>query len=123
MEGLNAKREWSTNPCHGAEFSLCPVLSSRAPRHTGIDHRPQPSLLTYRVVFSFSFGATVIYQHLFNRTDAGQAVRAAIIGAGDYATAIVIQARSIPRLDAPDTADATGSAVSPVTERQEFQGV
>ena len=47
----------------------------------------------------------MIYQHLFNRIDAGKAVRAAIIGAGDYATAIVTQARSIPRLDIAVVAD------------------
>lgn len=47
----------------------------------------------------------MIYQHLFERAETGKTVTAAIIGAGEYATAIVTQARSIPRLEVSMVAD------------------
>jgi len=48
----------------------------------------------------------MIHQQLFERAGSPPAVRAGIIGTGHYATAIVTQARAIPRLDVPVVADA-----------------
>ena len=40
-----------------------------------------------------------MYQHLFERAAAGRAVRAGVIGSGQYGTAVVTQAPAIPLLD------------------------
>ena len=67
----------------------------------------------------------MIYQHLFERAETGKTVTAAIIGAGEYATAIVTQARSIPRLEVSMVADvdlaaARGALASPGCADDEF---
>jgi len=47
----------------------------------------------------------MIYRPLFDRARPGRTVRAGVIGAGNYATAVVTQSASIPRLDVPAVAD------------------
>lgn len=47
----------------------------------------------------------MIYQHLFDRVSDPQVVRAGLVGAGEFGTPIVTQARQIPRLDVPVVAD------------------
>ena len=47
----------------------------------------------------------MIYRQLFDRLGKGQTVRAGIIGAGDFATAVVTQSAAIRRLDLPIVAD------------------
>ncbi len=47
----------------------------------------------------------MIYQHLFDRVQKPDTVRAGIIGAGQFGTPIITQAPLIPRLDVPVVAD------------------
>ena len=47
----------------------------------------------------------MIYRNLFERIGEPQVVRAGLIGAGDFGTPIVTQAKIIPRLDVPVVAD------------------
>ena len=47
----------------------------------------------------------MIYRQLFNRVGAERVVWAGVIGAGQYATAIITQSPRIPRLDVPVAAD------------------
>jgi len=47
----------------------------------------------------------VIYRNLFAQAESGRTIAAGVIGTGQYATAIVTQAASIPRLTVPVIAD------------------
>ena len=58
----------------------------------------------------------MIYSQLFERLAPGKIVRAGIIGTGHYATAIVTQSFSIPRLEVPVVAD-----LDTATAAQAFQ--
>ncbi|NLS75641.1 MAG: flagellar biosynthesis protein FlgA [Chloroflexi bacterium] len=59
----------------------------------------------------------MIYTQLFDRYAPGKVVRAGIIGTGHYATAIVTQSFSIPRLEVPVVADLDPATAAKAFER------
>jgi predicted homoserine dehydrogenase-like protein len=52
----------------------------------------------------------MVYRQLFDRSKPADRVRAGVIGAGHYATAVVTQSRDIPRLEVPAIADVSVKA-------------
>ena len=58
----------------------------------------------------------MIYSQLFDAQTPGQIVRAAVIGTGHYATAVVTQSRHMPRLEVVAAAD-----LDPMAARQAFR--
>lgn len=59
----------------------------------------------------------MIYQNLFARAESGRSIAAGVIGTGQYATAIVTQAASIPRLTVPVIADIDVEAARQACQR------
>jgi predicted homoserine dehydrogenase-like protein len=59
----------------------------------------------------------MIYQHLFDRVEDPETVRAGLIGAGQFGTPIITQAPIIPRLEVPVVADIDVEAGRPIGRR------